>query len=296
MNKNIIKKYEQIFNIVKLNNNEENKQRYIIIFNQLDLQLNNQLTKVIENLSFTGKTLRQEIKRIEAILNALRSRHTYRNNMVQDYISVIGYAPQELLEIKEFENEKKYIEYGTNLQDGYKVISELMLSGKKINELRLQAKKKGKKNKALLNQEADKLQEERDTKIERLKNNESVINDLYDYCINAPFNELNAYIQYILIKINPKSTLKLKIEDPIEEQTPEVIEETKVIEEPIEEKKIYKPAEEMPIILELGSVKPISLFENMDETMENFEDINLPSNGLIDNTEVINIDITNIEK
>jgi len=160
MNKNIIKKYEQIFNIVKSNGNEENKQRYIIIFNQLDLQLNNQLAKVVENLSFTGKTLKLEIKRIEAILNAIKSRHTYRDKMMQDYINVIGYAPNELSEIKEFENEPKYIEYGKNLQEGYKAIAELMLSGKKINDLKAQAKKKGKKNKALLLQAANDLQEQ----------------------------------------------------------------------------------------------------------------------------------------
>lgn len=284
-NKNIIKGYEQICALLKNDKSEEVKQKYIIIFKELDLQLNNQLTKIIEDLSYTGKTLKDEIKRVESIIAALKYRRNFREKMAEEYLKLIGYKPIELLEIKELEFENDYIAYKQNLSEGLSIITELMKTGKKVNELKQQASKKS-KNKTQLLKEADKLQQDRSAKIELLKQNEEVVNDLYDYCITAPFNEENAYIQYILIKINPKSTLKIKLGN-----TPNRAVKKQEAKET--EKKVQ---EEMPIIPSLGSVRPNNMLKYMEEATENFDDINLPTNGLLENTKKVQIDSKKIEE
>ena len=283
-NKSIIKNYEQLCTTLKTDTSEETKQRYLILFKELDLQLTKEFEMRLEKMGTTASNLREEIKRIENILSLIKYRSEFRTRMVEDYTKFLGYKPVDLDELTPLDDEADYVAYKTNLIVANEIILDLIKSGKKVGSLKNQLNKRG-KNKAEIQKNIDAIQTERGEKLEALRANEAVLNDLYDYCLTAPFNEENAYIQYIMIKINPKGVLKINLN-----RTP-----TRTVKKH-EMAADNKPLEEMPIVPSLGSVRPNNMLKYMEDTITEFEDLNVPTNGLIDNTTEIKIDSKDIEK
>lgn len=284
-NKNIIKSYEQVCDTLKRDKSEETKQRYLIIFKELDLQLTKEFESRIETLSVTAPNLREEIKRIESILSLINYRREFRNKMIEDYTNLIGYKPVDLDELPQLDDEADYVAYKTNLIVANEIILDLIKSGKKVGTLKNQLNKRS-KNKAEIQKNIDAIQTERSEKLEALKSNEAVLDDLYDYCLTAPFNEENAYIQYIMIKLNPKGELKINLN-----RKP-----NRTVKKHEMEVTDNKPLEEMPIVPNIGSVRPNNMLKYMEDTITNFEDLNIPTNGLIDNTTEIKVKAKDIEK
>ena len=60
--RNIIKNYNETVKKIKKNKSEDNKQKFLIIFRELDIQLNKELTTIISKKSRLGKTLDKEIE------------------------------------------------------------------------------------------------------------------------------------------------------------------------------------------------------------------------------------------
>lgn len=282
--KNIIKSYEQICQIIKNDKSEDTKQRFIILFRELDLQLNNDFEEKLDKYSSTAPNLREEIKRVERILSLMDNRKEFRNSMVDDFKTFIGYAPADMLEIPALESEKDYVAYKTNLIVGNEIVLDLIKSGKKVAQLKNQLKR-SRKNKKQIEENINEIQKDRSAKLEALKSNEEVLNDLYTYCLTAPFNEENAYIEYIMIKINPKGELKINLNNKPK----------RTVKRP-EERSDNKPLEEMPIVPSLGTVRPNNMLKYMEETVAAFEDITVPTNGLVENSEKINISKKEITK
>lgn len=275
-NKNIIKNYEQVCSLLRNDKTEETKQRFLIIFKELDIQLTKEFKAKLESLSETAPTIKMEVARIEEILSAIKERKNLQERMLEDYIHYLGYKPVDMEIIPELEDEADYIAYRANLIVANEIISDLIKSGKRVNSLKANLAKK--KNKDGLEAEIDSIQKDRAEKLETLKSNEAVLNDLYEYCLTAPFNEENAYIEYILIKINPRGTLKIDLSKT-----------KRNIKKRNEEKKT--PLEEMPMTTMIGSVRPNNMLKVMEETVAAFDDINVPTNGLIGTTEKIEVDI-----
>ncbi len=284
-NKSIIKNYEQTCALLSKDKSEEAKQRFLIIFKELDLQLNKDLASNIEKLSYTASNLREEIRRIEAILSYLSYRREVREKMTNDYRSIIGYNPKDLEEIPHIDDEKDYVAYKTNLIVANEIISSLIKSGKRVSDLKKQLSKRGKK-KEEIEKSIESIQKSRSEKLEELRSNTEVLNDLYDYCITAPFNEENAYIQYIMIKMNPNGVLKVNVNRTPTRQVKK--QEVEVVD--------TKPMESMPMVPNLGSVRPNNILKYMEDTIQKFDDINIPTNGLIDNTTNITVNSKDITK
>ena len=284
-NKSIIKNYEQTCALLSKDKSEEAKQRFLIIFKELDLQLNKDLANNIEKLSYTASNLREEIRRIEAILSYLSYRREVREKMTNDYRSIIGYNPKDLEEIPHIDDEKDYVAYKTNLIVANEIISSLIKSGKRVSDLKKQFSKRGKK-KEEIEKSIESIQKSRSEKLEELRSNTEVLNDLYDYCITAPFNEENAYIQYIMIKMNPNGVLKVNVNRTPTRQVKK--QEVEVVD--------TKPMDSMPMVPNLGSVRPNNILKYMEDTVQKFDDINVPTNGLIDNTSNINVNSKDITK
>ena len=78
--RNIIKNYNETVRKIKKNSNEDNKQKFLIIFRELDIQLSKELNLIISKKSKLGKTLDKEIERMESIINAATYRNNFRKN------------------------------------------------------------------------------------------------------------------------------------------------------------------------------------------------------------------------
>jgi hypothetical protein len=283
-NKAIIKSYEEACNLLKKDKSEDAKQKFLIIFKELDLQLNKELEERIEKLEATAPNLREEINRIEGILSLIKYRCESRTKMVNDYKMYIGYEPVDLVEVPHLEDEKDYVAYKTNLIVANEIVTDLIKSGKRVSSLKEQLKKRG-KNKIQIQKEIEELQNERGEKLETLKTNSGVLDDLYDYCLTAPFNEENAYIEYLMIKLNPSGILKINLK-----KTPKRTVKKHEVEADT------RPLEEMPIVPSIGSVRPNNMLKYMEETALQFDDVTIPSNGLIDNNSAVKVNAKNIEK
>ena len=281
-NKEIIKSYEQICGVLKQNNSEENKQQYLILFKELEIQLNKSFNGKLEQLSYTAKNMREEIRRIDVILSLIKNRQEFRTRMIKDHRKYIGYDPLELDEIEIFDQVGDYESYKNNLVKANQIIVNLIRSGKKLKSLKSQLERNP-KNADYLNVEISNLQKIRTEQIEELKKDADVLEDLYNYCLTAPFNEENAYIEYILIKLNPKSELKINLGMDNKRAI-----KNRKSQETIEVKK------EMPELKSIGSVRPNNIFMRLEKASKEITDINIPTNGLIEQEESIKVNVNEL--
>lgn len=281
-NKEIIRAYEDAVKALKKDKTEDNKQKFLIMFKELELQLTKSFDTKMEQLSYTAKSIRDEIKRVEVILSLINNRREFRNRMVSDYIKFIGYEPVDLDSLMVLDEESDYVAYRTNLIVANEIILDLIKSGKRLQFLKKSVEKKN-RNKSQIESEIKRLQDYRKDKFDELRSNGNVIEDLYNYCLTAPFNEENAYIEYILIKINPKSELKINLSDNKREVKKRSTQDKTIVDA-------------MPDIIKLGSVRPTNILQRMEEAVKEHKDINLPTNGLIDNSDDIKIKANVITK
>lgn len=280
-NKDIIKSYEQICSSLKQNKNEEIKQQFLIIFKELELQLNKTFNQKIDQLSYTAKNLREEIRRIDVILSLIKNRKEFRNRMIQDHRKYIGYDPLELDTIELFDQVNDFETYKNNLVKANDLVVGLIRTGKKLKTLKSQLERNP-KNSSYLNAEIAKLQALRVKQIEELKSNTEVMDDLYSYCLTAPFNKENAYIEYLMIKTNQKSELKINL----------ISDNKRNVKS--RDKKEVKVENKMPEIRQLGAVKPNNIFDTLNKAMESNKDINFPTNGLVQEEDIIKIDTNDL--
>ena len=281
-NKEIIRAYEDAVKALKKDKTEDNKQKFLIMFKELELQLTKSFDTKMEQLSYTAKSIRDEIKRVEVILSLINNRREFRNRMVSDYTKFIGYEPVDLDSLMVLDEESDYVAYRTNLIVANEIILDLIKSGKRLQFLKKSVEKKN-RNKSQIESEIKRLQDYRKDKFDELRSNGNVIEDLYNYCLTAPFNEENAYIEYILIKINPKSELKINLSDNKREVKKRSTQDKTIVDA-------------MPDIIKLGSVRPTNILQRMEEAVKEHKDINLPTNGLIDNSDDIKIKANVITK
>ena len=207
--KNLIKAYEQLCVKVKKDNNEENKQRYLMLFNELDSKLDKTFDEKMEQLSYSARNILEEIKRVELILEIIKIRRQDRNRMVRDYTKIIGYAPKDLDNLLFLDSEADYVAYRTNLIVANEMIVDLIKIDRQLNALQKDLLKK--RNKKDIKNKILKLEQEQSEKFEELKNNKNVVEDLYNYCLTAPYSVGNAYIEYVLIKLLPRTKLPVSL-------------------------------------------------------------------------------------
>ena len=126
------------------------------------------------------------------------------NKMIKDYTRLMKYKPKKLKPIpledklERLENNKK------NLKSAKSIITELIISGKQIREYK---KRKGFFEKKV----ASKIEElipKRVKLIDLLRKSPEIMDDLYVFAIKAPFNEENGYINYLIVKSDPKNMIK----------------------------------------------------------------------------------------
>ena len=252
--RNIIKNYNETVKSIKKNPSEDNKQKFLIIFRKLDIQLNKELSTIISKKSRLGKTLEKEIDRLEDIINATTYRESFRNSMLEDYKDIIGYKPKNLMGIP-FKTEE-YQKY--------------------LNNLKKTLNKKKSKNKKKVQTEIDKIQRERAKKIDKLKNNQDVVHALYDFIIAAPYSEENSYIEYLLIKIN---SFKKRDEEK------ESKKKSKVSLDSI------LNVTDLKDIPNIGSVRPVNILNHLEDAKKKHKDLNLPSSGLLEKEKKIKVDL-----
>ena len=157
-NKNIIKNYNDTVKASKKDKSEEKKQQFIIIFNELDLQLNKELERIIVSKDKKSTSLEEEIDKLETIIRAIEYRENFRKNMVNDYKKIIGYKPKKLNEIPY--SKETYEKELEKYKFGYEIIEDVMKKGLSVTNLKetLSKKKRGKKK---IEDNLKKLQKER---------------------------------------------------------------------------------------------------------------------------------------
>ena len=274
--RNIIKNYNETVRKIKKNSNEDNKQKFLIIFRELDIQLSKELNLIISKKSKLGKTLDKEIERMESIINAATYRNNFRKSMMNDYDAIIGYKPETLMNVP-FET-KEYEEYLNNLKEGNEIVNHLIKEGITVGNLKKTLNKKKNKNKKKVQDEIDEIQKERAKTIDKLKNNKEVVSALYNFIISAPYSEENAYIEYLLIKINSfdkEEEEKIKKADKKKEK----LSLDSILN--LDDKKINS----------IGSVKPVNILNHLSDAKEKYKDLNLPNAGLLENEKKIKVDI-----
>ena len=259
-NKNIIKNYNDTVKASKKDKSEEKKQQFIIIFNELDLQLNKELERIIVSKDKKSTSLEEEIDKLETIIRAIEYRENFRKNMVNDYKKIIGYKPKKLNEIPY--SKETYEKDLEKYKFGYEIIEDVMKKGLSVTNLKetLSKKKRGKKK---IEDNIKKLQKERAISLDKLKNNKEVLDALYNFTISAPFSEENSYIEYLLIKIN----------EPTNEE---------------EEKKEEKPKLKLSSVIEgledppeIEYLRPTNILDEMKKAVEKYGDINIPNYSLV---------------
>ena len=278
MNREIIKKYNEIITSLKKDKSEANKQKYMIIFKELDLQLSKELDQVVYNNAIVAKDLNGEVKRITTILTAIRYRTNFRDKMVKDYKSILGYKPKNLSEIPY--EEEEYKTYLEDINKGKEIISFLLESGQKITELKTEFKKKI-KNKKKLNREIDKIQHRRAKLLEEIKKDLRLRKTLYNFVLTAPFSDENAYIQYILIKFNSDEK-ESKAKEEVKEEKKKVDLNSIITENFFFDK-------DLPMI---EYEKPKNMLDFIKEAIKKYPELNLPTNGLGEQIEKITIEET----
>ena len=260
-NKNIIKNYNETVKSLKKDKSEEKQQQFIIIFNELDLQLNKELERIVISKDNKCSSLEEEIDKLETIVRAIEYRENFRSNMVNDYKKIIGYKPKKLNEIpyKKDSYEKELEKY----KFGYEIIEDVMKKGLSVTNLKetLSKKKRGKKK---IEDNIKKLQKERAISLDKLKNNKEVLDALYNFTISAPFSEENSYIEYLLIKINEPSAEETEIK---KEEKPK-----------IKLSSIIEGLEEPP---EIEYQRPTNILDEMKKAVEKYGDINIPNYSLV---------------
>lgn len=281
-NREIIKSYEQLCSTLRVNSSEEMKQQFLILFKELEIQLNKSFDENMEILSYTSKSLREEMRRIDNILSLIKSRKEFRNNMINDHRKYIGYDPLDLKEIKVFDEIENYKAYKNNLKIAFEIITGLIKSDRKLKALRSQIGRNP-KNANYLQKEIDRIIELRTNQIEDLKTKTEVMDDLYNYGLTAPFNEENAYINYLLIKLNSKNKIKI---DLSRDNKRVIVSRTKKEEKP--------KKDTIPESASLGSVKPNNMVNKLNGAPKRKKDINIPTNGLTHDDEIIKIDVKEI--
>ena len=274
--RNIIKNYNETVKKIKKNKTEDNKQKFLIIFRELDIQLNKELTTIISKKSRLGKTLDKEIERIEDIINATTYRENFRESMLDDYNDIIGYKPENLMVIP-FKTDD-YVSYLNNLKEGNDIVNHLIQEGITVNNLKKILNKKKNKNKKKVQDEIDKIQKERAITIDKLKNSPEIVEALYNFIISAPYSEENAYIEYLLIKIN--SFNKEEKEETKGDKKKEKLSLDSILN-----------ISDVKGINSIGSVKPVNLLNHLSDAKEKFGDLNLPTAGLLENEKKIKVDI-----
>ena len=202
--KDLIKEYKETYKTCSKNPTEKAKKIYINTFNAFDTKLNNDLTEYIEKLDKRPKDLNDEIERLGKIIDAVTYRLSLRNKMIKDYTRLMKYKPKKLKPIpledklERLENNKK------NLKSAKSIITELIISGKQIREYK---KRKGFFEKKV----ASKIEElipKRVKLIDLLRKSPEIMDDLYVFAIKAPFNEENGYINYLIVKSDPKNMIE----------------------------------------------------------------------------------------
>lgn len=204
--KELIKNYKDTFKMAKESQSEKAKKIYVNAFNAFDKKLNKDLDAYITSLNTRPVAIQMEITRIKKVLNALRYRLDVRDKMVSDYKQILGYKPKKLTKIpieKEYTNLKSTL---SNLTKADGIIKDLIISGKEIRKIK-------RSNTVFKNEKAakakiDKLIKRRVELIDLLKKSPEIMDDLYDFAIKAPFNEENGYINYLIVKSDPKGILK----------------------------------------------------------------------------------------
>ena len=282
-NSEIIKKYDQICASLDKDNSETNKQQYLIIFKELDIQLNKSFQTKMEQLSYSAKSLKEEIRRVDTILKIISNRIKARNKMISDHHKYIGYDPLELEGIDGIERENDYKLYLSNLEKSNAIITELIRCGKKLKTLKIQLEKSAKRQPSI-EEEISKIQKYRASKMNELKSDAEALEDLYNYCLTAPFNEENAYIEYILIKLNPGGELKINLEKEDNKRT--LKNRSNMSRDKVQET--------MPEINKVGAVRPNNMLTRLENATKEFDSIDIPTNGLINNKEQIKIDMNKI--
>lgn len=203
--KDLIKNYKDAFKACKEKPTEQNKNVYINAFNAFDSKLNKDLTEYLDKCKEKSRTLKEESHRIERVIDAVNYRKSLREKMIKDYSSLMNYKPKKLSKIPLEHKLGEIKSYKQSIDDLAVIIKELITSGKQIREF------KNKKSVFVADSKTIKkievLTQTRVKLINLLKNNPKLMNDLYLYAVRAPYSNENGYINYLLIKSDPKNIL-----------------------------------------------------------------------------------------
>jgi len=203
--KDLIKDYKDTFKKCKENPNEQNKKVYINAFNAFDTKLNKDLSEYLNKCKQKTRTLKEEASRIQKVIDSINYRKSLREKMIKDYASLMNYKPKNLPKIPLEHKLDEISSYKTNIEDLAVIIKELISSGKQIREFKDKKSVFTSDTKTI--KKVDTLTKTRVKLINLLKNNPSLMDDLYLYAVRAPYSSENGYINYLLIKSDPKKIL-----------------------------------------------------------------------------------------
>lgn len=291
MNLDLKEKYKTIKNALIIEKNEKLLEEFKNTILALDSNNQKEYLEEYKKYSYMALTLEEEQQRLTNIIKTITQIQNTQYEYKDDYKYITG---EDLTILSEIQNLDKLEEYNIRLS----LITECL--NRKQELLTLQTKKQrldpnNKKDKNNLT----KIDKKEKNIIEKLKK-ENILMLLYEFCLIESFEEtkindeelINNLISSQIIKKEPPETIteSINIEEP-----PQVVVETSQFNEEQSYKKDMIP-EDMPILSQLGSVKPVTKMEKLVETQQQLEKVTIPSMGVLDNKSEIKLDSNEFKK
>lgn len=294
MNLELKEKYKTIKNALIIEPNEKLLEEYKKLLDQLDSEESKKYLEEYNNYSFMTLTLEEEEERLSNLIKLITERKNSQENFKEDYKYITNTELESLTEIK---NQDKLTDFNTRLSN-----LRLCLNTKQelieIRDKRKELTSTSPNNKTA--KQLAKLDKKENNLIDRLLD-EPILMLLYEFCIIDTFEKDNLNLEELVNNLINSSEIKREKKELVVEE----IKEDQPQETPNEEakEKDYKSEiipEDMPILTQIGTVKPVNIMKKLEETQEELNSVNLPSMGLLNNDNKVKLDsnefIKNSEK
>lgn len=294
MNLELKEKYKTIKNALIIEPNEKLLEEYKKLLDQLDSEESKKYLEEYNNYSFMTLTLEEEEERLSNLIKLITERKNSQENFKEDYKYITNTELESLTEIK---NQDKLTDFNTRLSN-----LRLCLNTKQelieIRDKRKELTSTSPNNKTA--KQLAKLDKKENNLIDRLLD-EPILMLLYEFCIIDTFEKDNLNLEELVNNLINSSEIKREKKELVVEELPK----DQPQETPNEEakEKDYKSEiipEDMPILTQIGTVKPVNIMKKLEETQEELNSVNLPSMGLLNNDNKVKLDsnefIKNSEK
>jgi hypothetical protein len=320
-------KYDTLKNALIIEKNDKLLEEFKKLMKAMDKEENDIYSKEYNKYDYMSLTIEEEEEKVSNIVNLIKKREKEHNEYEDDYSYITGEAPDFLTQVlyidklKELEirlntineylaikdrivnlsiNIKDYKKELESNKDNRRLQTKLNKSTKKVNDLLNSLKKENilillyefciidtfdkhkVDNGGMLKNILSSKVKKKENQVKELKNEENKIKEepLKKEEIVTPKEDKVVEIE--------KKDVSTKDEERVIEVEPVVIEDNTTNNEEDDYFKRMIP-EGMPILEQIGTVKPVSMLEKLEKAQEE-EDLTIPSMGILNHQDNVEID------